>query len=397
MSSITHALDHRDGAARALDDRLATFIASDEPTDAAFERLALDCFRYQYERNEPYRRYCDRVERTPDDVMTWLDVPAVPAASFASVRLACFPPAQTALTFRSSGTTSAGERASTLELDSPALYEASLLAHFRRRVVPDGTKLRILALVPPPSDAPHSSLAYMVQHLIDAIGSLGSASFIRDGELAFDALRNALAEDAPAILFGTAFAFVHLFDRCRADGLTFALPEGSRVIETGGFKGRSREIPRAELYAGFTQVLGVPRETCASEYGMCELGSQWYDATIQDSVCDKSRASLGNTTFHSSSEGTTYHSSLARHDVKLGPHWAKAIIVDPITAQPVAHGHRGLVRIIDLSNRGSVCAVLTGDLGVERDGGFELLGRYPGAPPKGCSLDADELLSRGRG
>jgi len=365
-----------------LDEQILRFIASEAPSDAEFDRLAMACFAYQYERCEPYRRLCDRVGRSPHDVSSWLDVPAVQGASFAIARLACFPRELTTVEFHSSGTTSSAKR-STLELDSPALYEASLLAHFRRRILPDVAKMRILALVPSRTDAPSSSLSYMAAHLIDSVGAAGSGFFIVDGELAFEELRDALGRPEPAIVFGTAFAFVHLFDRCRTDGLTFRLPPGSRVVETGGFKGRSREVSRDELYAAFTETLGVPREMCASEYGMCELGSQWYDATIEDTVT--SRASLG-----------LLHQT-ERYDLKIGPHWAKAIVVDPVTVQPVDPGTEGLIRIFDLSNRGSVCALVTGDLGVEHDGGFVLLGRSAGAPPKGCSIDADELLARGRG
>ena len=389
--------DRRDSAARALDEQILRFIASDQPSDAEFDRLALACFAYQYERCEPYRRLCDRQARTPLNVTTWLEVPAVQTTSFASARLACFPRGSTDVEFHSSGTTTNGGRSSTLELDSPALYEASSLAHFRRRIMPDAPTMRIIALMPSRTDAPHSSLSYMAQHLIDTIGAPGSGFFVENDALKFDALFEALGQSEPALVFGTAFAFVHLFDRCRADNLTFRLPGGSRVVETGGFKGRSREVPRPELYAAFSESLGVPREMCASEYGMCELGSQWYDVNVEDVI--ESRASLGNTTFQKQ-----YHISEAfgadrspRHDLKVGPHWANAIIVDRVTAQPVERGTEGLIRIFDLSNRGAVCALITGDLGVERDGGFVLLGRSAGAPPKGCSIDADDLLTRVRG
>lgn len=375
MTLSTSAVDTRDDGARELDERIARFIATPDLGQSEFDRLALACFRYQYERCEPYRHLCDRAGHTPDDAASWLDIPPVQTASFAAVRLACFPRESTTVTFRSSGTTTSGANASTVELDSPVLYEASLLSHFRRRVLPDGARPRIVALMPSRDEAPNSSLSYMAQHLIDEIGGPGSGFFLHDGELAFEALCDTFEDAEPAVVFGTAFAFVHLIDRCRAEGLRFELPAGSRVVETGGFKGKSREIPRADLYAAFTAVLGVPHELCASEYGMCELGSQWYDATIEAAI--EGRASLDRPS-----------------PVKVGPHWAKAIVVDPFTARPVEPGREGLVRFFDLSNRGSVCALVTSDVGVERDGGIELLGRSAGAPPKGCSIDADDLLSR---
>lgn len=371
MDKVSSPGDKRDAAARALDDRVRDYIANANPKDDAFERLALDTFAYQYERNAPYRQYCDRYGRTPDGVRSWRDVPAVPAQSFAAVRLACFAPDRTVLKFVSSGTTSGGQKASSLELDAPVLYDASLLEHFRARVLPDRASMRLVALAPSFEEAPRSSLSYMLGKIDGALGRPGGAYFIRSGQLLFDDLCAALGDAAePLLVFGTAFAFVHFFDRCREAGVRFALPFGSRVVETGGFKGKSREVPRAELYESFTELLGVPRVFCTSEYGMCELGSQWYDANIDD----------------------YFGGSRPRTDVKAGPRWARATIVDPVTAEPVAEGRQGLLQLFDLSNRGSVAAILTADVAREKEGGFELLGRFAGAPPKGCSIAADALL-----
>ena len=368
--------DRRDADARALDERIARFIASEKPAEDAFEKLALECFAYQYARNEPYRRYCDRLARTPDDTASWHDIPAVPSASFAAARLASFPPDRTELKFHSSGTTSGGRRASTLELESTFLYDASLLRHFRDSVLPDVDAMRVIALMPSAREAPHSSLSYMADRIMKNSGARGGGFFIRGAAIVFDDLTAALTNTAdPAVVFGTAFSFVHLFDRYRADGRHFRLPAGSRIIETGGFKGKAREIAHHDLYAAFDELLGVPRDMCASEYGMCELGSQWYDANIGDHIAGRP----------------------ARHDLKIGPHWARATIVDPLTAAPVPAGEQGLIQILDLSNRGSVCAVLTSDLGRGRDGGFELIGRFKGAVPKGCSIAADALLQRDYG
>jgi hypothetical protein len=354
-----------------LDNRIRNFIVAKQPAGIAFDRLALEVFAYQYERNEPYRRYCDRYGRSPADVKTWRDVPAVPAASFASVRLACFPPENTAVTFSSSGTTTGSIRPSTLELDSTVLYDASLLEHYRARVLPDAVSMRMVALAPSFEEAPRSSLSYMLSRVAAVLGETTGGFFIREGHLAFDPLCTALREGAePVVVFGTAFAFVHFFDRCRTEGISFRLPIGSRVVETGGFKGKSREISREELYAGFGKYLGVPRVLCVSEYGMCEIGSQWYDANLDDYFAGRP----------------------PRVDLKVGPHWARAMIVDPITAEPVREGQEGLVHIFDLSNRGSVAAVLTADVARAQDNGFVLVGRFAGAPPKGCSLAADALL-----
>jgi acyl-protein synthetase LuxE len=363
-----------DAATVDLDNRIRNFIITTQPARIAFDRLALELFAYQYERNEPYRRYCDIFDRSPANVKTWRDIPAVPAASFASARLACFPPESTTVTFSSSGTTSGSSSQSTLDLDSTTLYDASLLEHYRARVIPDAVSMRMIALAPTFEEAPHSSLSYMLSRIASVLGEPGGGFFVRDGHLAFEALCAALREGAePVVVFGTAFSFVHFFDRCRAEGISFRLPIGSRVVETGGFKGKSREISREELYAGFGEYLGVPRVLCISEYGMCELGSQWYDANLDDYFSGRP----------------------PRVHLKMGPHWARVMIVDPITAEPVREGQEGLVHIFDLSNRGSVSAILTADVARAQDGGFVLLGRFAGAPPKGCSIAADALLSAG--
>jgi hypothetical protein len=353
-----------------LDARIARCIGGADGDDASFERLALDVFAYQYAENPAYRRYCARFSRAPSEVRHWEQIPAIPTSACAGLRLACFPPERARLTFISSGTTR-GSR-SRLELEDTSLYDASLLAHFRRCVLPDAPRMQVIALSPSFEDAPHSSLAYMLSKISQTLGTPDDAFFARDGRLDFEAASAALrAADAPTLVVGTAFAFVHFFDRCASEGTRFALPPGSRVVETGGFKGKSREVGRDELYGWFTQFLGVPRASCVSEYGMCELGSQWYDANLADNVAGRA----------------------SRMHLKIGPHWTRTVVVDPVTAAPLPHGEVGLLQVFDLSNLGSVSAVLTGDLVRADDDGFELLGRGPGQPPKGCSIALDAALN----
>ena len=353
-----------------LDERILAFIARAEMDEFEFDRLALDVFAYQYAGNPAYRRYCERFGRRPSNVGRWTEVPAIPTAAFADVRLACFPPERAVLRFASSGTTRATR--SRHELENSSLYDASLLGHFKRCVVPDMNAIDLVALSPAFDDARDSSLAYMFSLISRTFGMPNDGFFIKDGRLDFESAAGALRETtAPVLVAGTAFAFVHFFDRCSAEDARFALPGGSRIIETGGFKGRSREVARDELYAWFTQILGVPRDMCASEYGMCELASQWYDANLADRLANRP----------------------PRRNLKIGPPWTRTLIVDPITAGPVPDGEAGLLQVFDLSNRGSVAAILTGDLARPVAGGFELLGRAPGELPKGCSAAIDAALS----
>jgi acyl-CoA synthetase (AMP-forming)/AMP-acid ligase II len=136
-------------------------------------------------------------------------------------------------------------------------------------------------------------------------------------------------------------------------------------METGGYKGRSRVIPKADLHQLMTQFLGVSPDAIVCEYGMSELSSQAYDA-IAGRMAD---ASSGPRAFQF-------------------PPWAHARLVSPETGAEVADGETGLIQICDLANVGSVMAVQTEDLGVRRGNGFELLGRATLAEPRGCSLMA---------
>ena len=131
-------------------------------------------------------------------------------------------------------------------------------------------------------------------------------------------------------------------------------------METGGYKGSGREVPKRELYAMFTGHLGIPPDDVINEYGMTELSSQFYTR------------GLGG-----------------MHE---GPPWLRAVVIDPETGGEVAVGETGVLRIFDLANLGSVMAVETQDLAVRCERGFELLGRDPAALPRGCSRAADERM-----
>ena len=152
-------------------------------------------------------------------------------------------------------------------------------------------------------------------------------------------------------------------DAWRAAGELLGLPPGSRILDTGGYKGQSRELPLEDFYAGLAACFGVPREQCINMYGMTELSTQLYDD--------------GNARVPS---------------VKSGPHWLRSRLVDPLTGRDVPQGERGVLLHCDLANFNSVTSILTEDVGVAADGGFLLLGRAEGAQAKGCSLAVAEFL-----
>ncbi|MDQ6779617.1 MAG: hypothetical protein M3Z37_00475, partial [Candidatus Eremiobacteraeota bacterium] len=146
--------------AAALDRRILEHIRRPSADEDAFERLALALFEYQFQYDEPYQRFCLQRARTPATVDSWRRIPAVAASSFAQARLAAFPAERARLVFCSSGTTGTGGARSRHELENGELYDASLLSHFRRCVLPDHERMPMLLFAPPFEEAPQSSLSY---------------------------------------------------------------------------------------------------------------------------------------------------------------------------------------------------------------------------------------------
>ncbi len=330
-----------------LAQQIAAFIQShpNSATEDQFNALTLALFTYQYARNAPYRRLCDSEGVAPDAVRRWQDIPAVPAAAFKIFDLSCVPLNDTVAVFHSSGTTGAQTSRHYLDADALALYEASLRRGFER-ALPERPSA-IYALMPPPDAAPHSSLTHM-------LGTLGAQRFFWNNDAALAAALRTLRD--PVTLFGTAFAFVQLFDSTSED---WGLPGGSIIVETGGFKGRTREVPREELYGLFETRLGVPAGRGHSEYGMCEMASQFYGFGLAP--------------------------------VKRGPHWVRTRTINPETGDDTRPGHAGLLRHCDLANFNSVLALQTQDSGTLTEDGFLLHGRAPDADLRGCSLTVEEL------
>jgi len=362
-----------DAAARALDDAFLAIVADwtrggagcDE---ARFDECARAAFAYQRERNAPYARFAAALgfdaRRAP---RTWREIPAVPAAAFKDATLATFDATRAELEFHTSGTTA--DRAGRHYVERAALYDAALLAGFDRFMLPDRPSLRFLNLVPNPRLRPHSSLGYMMGHVAVLRGDGKAAYFLDDDAVDASAFARALgaacAEARPVCVAGTAFAFVALLDALEAAGTRFAAPPGSRVMETGGFKGRSRVVERAELYARLEAALGIAQEAIVAEYGMTELVSQYYDAPASRTAATR---------------------------VKVAPPWLRTLVVDDAGCE-VPDGSEGYLRHVDLGNRSSVVAVQTEDRGYRSGDGIVLLGRAADAPARGCSLDAEDLAA----
>jgi hypothetical protein len=346
--------------------------------DAEFNDLALRLFAHQTRYNAAYARYAAGYGYSPAaQPRSWTKIPAVPAAAFREAPLATFDPARAALTFETSGTTSgiAGKHF----METRTLYDAALLATFDRFMLHDRARLRYLNLVPNPAERPTSSLGYMMAQVSALRGDGQTGWYVRAGELLFDALvadlRAALADAQPVCIAATAFALLHVLDEMQRRSLFLALPPGSRIMETGGFKGRTRNVDRDRLYASCCERFDIPARAIVSEYGMTELTSQYYD------------------------DVSGHADSAPARRQKLAPPWLRARVVGP-DGMTLPNGTVGSLTHVDLANRASCVAISTEDLGVRFDStpgygqaGFVLIGRE-GATLRGCSLDAETLRPR---
>lgn len=350
--------------------------ARGERTDA-FEPLALEIARFQAEFSPGFARLVAargaRLERLED-------VPGVPAETFRLARVAVHPAELDVARFETSGTT--GEERGIHAFRTTATYEAVALDAGTRALVSFSRGPRVVvSLAAPPAETQSSSLGFMLalfQREWDG-RSLADGSFAREqgarwlfGPDGLDleglehAARVARGRGEPFVVLATAFALVGLLDAL--GGRVLEAPLETAVMVTGGYKGRSREVKKADLRRAVARAFGVPEAHVVSEYGMTELTSQLY-------------------------EGTLPGAALARPpDVLIEPPTLRVVPVDPATLSAVPDGEVGIGRIIDIGNVDSAVVVQTEDLVRRRDGGIELLGRQPGATARGCSLAVEAWL-----
>ena len=393
-----------------------------------FGSLALDLFDYQYRNNSVYHAYCDQLGKPPDRVRVWRDIPALWPIAWRMAEVCCFDPADAVATFLSSGTTGKANSTSPGEptrsrhrFDTLELYKAALAGPFAEAMLGGRTGRRpqpILVLMPSPADQPNLSLSFMMGEIVARFGlrqaqSRGRADasgfFARGRQFQFaefaGACERASTIGDPVVVASTAFGWVTLLEWLA--GRTLPLPAGSRIMETGGYKGRSVEWSRAELYERVSRAFGVERSAIVSEYGMCELSSQFYSTRLG---AMPATAVLSQACRQGQPSGEDMAAKCAAmppikngndKPVFLGPAWTAVLAIDAETQRPVPPGQPGLLRVIDLANRGSAIAVQTEDVAIVRSehgpAVFELIGRAESAEPKGCSLTAEDFVRGEKG
>ncbi len=310
--------------------------------NAGLDHLAFQLFKIQYAGNRVFRDFSDALGRYPDRVTELRQIPFLPIEFFKTHRVVTgdFEPA---LVFESSRTTGPASRHLVRD---PGLYRESFRRGFERIYGPVRDYV-ILGLLPGYLERPSSSLVFMVKDLIRCSGHPESGFYLRDHEKLHRTLLDLENTGRKALLLGVTFA---LLDFAAAFPMKL---EHTLVMETGGMKGRGREMVREALHATLGKSFGVHR--IHSEYGMTELLSQAY----------------------------------ARENGRFRcPPWMKAIAVmedDPL--REAAPGQAGTLNFIDLANQDSCAFVATADTGiVHPDGSFEVLGRMDGSALRGCSL-----------
>jgi len=328
--------------------------------DAKFDELARVLFACQFERVPAFARLCAAHGVSPENLPSWKDIPAMPQQVFKLEKLYARGLGKPAAIYETSGTTT-GQPGRQFLADTD-IYRAVALANAARPSFADRAHLHFL--VPSPLDAPHSSLSAMFGFWAEEFGAKRTAFWVNNNAIHFVALRAVLEtqcrQGVPIGIAGTAFSFVHAIDAW-ADLPPLELPFGSWILETGGFKGRSREVSKPELYAQLMRTFSVRDDDIYNEYGMSELSSQAYT--------------------HGTDGGHTT------------PPWARVLVVDPATGREARAGQKGLVRWIDLANTDSVMSLQTLDVATADPIGFDLIGRLPRTEPRGCSLSAEDLAA----
>lgn len=308
-----------------------------------FNDCALQIFNYQVNYNQVYKQYVTHLGIDIHEINHYTKIPFLPIEFFKTQQVYTNP-GTPSITFTSSGTTGMiNSQHHVYDLD---WYESSFRKAFEKFYGPV-ENIAILALLPSYLEREGSSLIYMVDDLINRSKINESNYFLYNHQELYDVLMKLKADKTKTILIGVTYALLDFIEKYHID-----FPE-LIVMETGGMKGKRKEMIREELHSILCQGFNV--KSIHSEYGMTELLSQGY--------------SMGEGLFHT-------------------PEWMKILIRD--TNDPLSlltHSNTGAINVIDLANFHSCAFIATQDLGkIHADQSFEILGRFDNADIRGCNL-----------
>jgi hypothetical protein len=308
----------------------------------SFEQVAIEAFNFQYHNNLIYHQYCELIKIQPEKVTTIEEIPFLPIEFFKSNQILCGN-SEVQTIFTSSGTT--GNMQSKHYVTDLSFYENSFYKAFQY-FYGELNEFCILGLLPSYIERKGSSLIYMVNELIKNSGSSESGFFLYDLDALFYKIQNLESQGRKYLLIGVSFALLDFVEKYK-----ISISNGI-VMETGGMKGRRKEITRDELHTILKTSFGVKQ--IHSEYGMTELLSQAYSKADGVFNC---------------------------------PAWMKVLCRDTNDPFTINKHGTGALNIIDLANINSCCFVETSDLGkINKDGSFEVTGRFDSSDVRGCNL-----------
>jgi phenylacetate-coenzyme A ligase PaaK-like adenylate-forming protein len=307
-----------------------------------FERIALEVFRFQYENVSVYRNFCNHLKTQVSEVKTIQQIPFLPIQFFKNHKIIADGFSEEMI-FTSSGTT--GSITSKHYIPSLNIYEKSFQKAFENQYG-NPSNYAILALLPSYLEREGSSLIYMVENLIEISNNSHSGFYLYEMEALIEKLEFLEKTEQKSILIGVSYALLDLIEQKK-----FQL-KNTIIMETGGMKGRRKEMIKEELHEILKNGFGI--EKIHSEYGMTELLSQAY--------------SIGDGIF-------------------CCPPWMQILIRDPEDALSYNFGKTGGINVIDLANIYSCSFIATQDLGkINKNGTFEIIGRFDNSDIRGCNL-----------
>lgn len=315
-------------------------------TSSSFERLALDLFKYQYNNNPLFKQYCDLVGKAPENTNSLQDLPFLPVRMFKKHRVITGA-VRPDVIFQSS--TTGGQTPSEHAVHDPGIYNRAARRGFEHVFGQSPSAFRWLALLPSYLERKDASLVYMIRQFMQS-GLPGGGFFLNDYDALALAIEAGEKDGVPTICVGVSFA---LLDYAKQHGRRL---KSTRLCETGGMKGRHKEITREQLHRILKDAFHI--DEVSSEYGMTELLSQaWSTGQGEFTPAPTLKVLL--------------------RDLR-----------DPFTI--LRSGMRGGINGIDLANVDSCAFIATDDIGIGvEDGRFRVLGRIDGSEQRGCNLMLD--------
>jgi len=314
-----------------------------------FNELALIEFRYQYKNNDVCREFVDAKHIDPYALERWEEIPLIYGDVFKNNLISSFPLEQSTLALMTGGTTSLTQRGRIFrdEWGKKLVFAANRIMT-KTYLFPDwdeGMRCRILILAPSPQVAPSMGMAVGMEQTMEAFGTPNSMFLFKrsgiDVRRLIDALKEAEKAGEPIALIGATSAFVYFFNACKRDGLTFSLPDGSRVCDGGGYRGRFGVMTRDDYYRMVEEILCVPSHYCVNTLGEGETATNLFDDALYRHV----------------------RGLEPRERSRPVPPWSRvrAMNVDDLT--PLPDGEVGLLAHWDLANAPTMLCLITDNLG----------------------------------